>query len=75
MPYKGSGFKTITFKEHVARKYNLTSAKLSFKLVEAAEDRQHLRNLAEKITKVPDTVRIYSIPYMGKERGEERADG
>ena len=72
MPYKNSGFKTITFKEHVARRYNLTSAKLSFKLVQAAEDKQHLRNLAEKITNVPETVRVYSVPYMEKESREER---
>jgi hypothetical protein len=70
MPAKHSGFKTITFKEEVARRYNLTAAKLSYQLVLAAEEKQHLRNLAEKITKWPETVRIYTNPFMEKESGE-----
>ena len=70
MPAKQSGFKTITFKEGVARRYNLTSAKLSFQLVLAAEEKQHLRNLAEKITKWPQTVQVYTNPFIEKESGE-----
>jgi len=69
MPTKHSGFRTITFKENIARRYNLTSAKLSFQLVLAAEEKQHLRNLAEKITKWPETVRVYTNPYIEKESG------
>jgi len=69
MPAKHSGFKTITFKENIARRYNLTSAKLSFQLVLAAEEKHHLRNLAMKITKWPESVRVYTNPFMEKESG------
>ena len=69
MPAKQSGFKTITFKENIARRYNLTAAKLSFQLVLAAEEKDHLRNLAVKITKWPETVRVYTNPYIEKKSG------
>ena len=68
MPAKHSGFKTITFKEEVTRRYNLTAAKLSYQLILAVEEKQHLRNLATKITKWPETVCVYTNPYMEKKR-------
>ena len=69
MPYKNSGFRTITFKEKVAKKYNLTSALLSYKLVKAAEERAQLQKFASKITKYPESVRVYTNPYIEEENG------
>jgi len=65
MPRKG--FTTISFHESVCDKMGLSAKKVSYLLEQRLEESKKLRKIAEKITKVPESVRVYTVPTMERE--------
>ncbi len=59
MPQKGS--KSITFNGKVVDKMKLSSQKVTYEIEKYLEEKESLRRFANKITKAPDTVRVYSL--------------
>jgi len=60
--------KTITLNTTVCKKMNLSSAKVAYNLEKLLQEKEQLHKFALKITKVPETVQVYSNPNMGKKR-------
>lgn len=56
--------KSITINKLVFDKWNLSSQKVTYELEKRLEEKEKLKRFASKITKVPETVRVYSNPNM-----------
>ena len=65
----GKGGKSITINEKVFKKMGLTSQKVTYEIEKRLEEQETLRKFASKITKVPETVRVYG-PFSVKKSGE-----
>ena len=59
--------KTINFNKIVIEKMNLTPSKVSYFIETYFKEKKKLRNFASKITIIPETVQVYSIPNIQKE--------
>lgn len=55
-----SNHKSITLRKIVFDKMGLSSEKVSYLIEERLKEKEALRRFASKITKVPETVRVYS---------------
>ena len=60
------GFKNITLKENFVNESELTTSKMTYLLDAYWEEQEKLKKFALKITKIPETVRVYSNPLMKK---------
>lgn len=58
--------KTITINTTVCKKMKLSGSKVAYELEKHLVEQEKLRRFASKITKVPDTVRVYSTPNFTK---------
>lgn len=64
--------KSITIKKKVAEKMGLSTEKVMYLLEQSLKEKESLRKLAFKITKVPETVRVYSPSIKkNKEKNNE----
>lgn len=61
-------FKSITMSKHVVENLDLTCEKANYQLKKILEEKEKLQRFASQITKVPETVRVYSNPLMEKQR-------
>jgi len=64
--------RSITLKEELIKKLGLNSTNLSAIFYGRMEEKKKLRAFAEKITKTPDTVRVYTPLTEKKEREREK---
>ncbi len=64
MSGKNGKFRTITIKESVCKKLDLTSGKVNYELQKVWEEKQKIEKFASKITRAPKIVRVYTIPYF-----------
>ena len=62
MPKKN--FKSITVSQTTFDRLNLPKMSANYQLALALEESEKLQKFASKITKVPKTVRVYTIPNL-----------
>ncbi|MEE9339556.1 MAG: hypothetical protein V3U87_15895 [Methylococcaceae bacterium] len=62
MPKKN--FKSITVSQTTFNRLNLPKISANYQLALALEEREKLQKFALKITKLPGTVRVYTIPNL-----------
>jgi len=62
MPKKN--FKSITVSQTTFERLNIPEISANYQLQLALEEREKLQKFASKITKLPKTVRVYTIPNL-----------
>jgi len=62
MPKKN--FKSITVSQLTFDRLNIPKMSANDQLKVALEEREKLQKFALKITKLPDTVRVYTVPHL-----------
>ncbi len=62
MPKKN--FKSITVSQTTFERLNIPKISANYQLQLALEEREKLQKFASKITKLPKTVRVYTIPNL-----------
>jgi hypothetical protein len=62
----GKGFKSLTVKDTVYDKLNLDTRTVENSLNKILEEKEILQRFASKIKKYPETVRVYTNPFMEK---------
>lgn len=65
----GKGFKSLTVKDTVYENLNLDTKTVENNLNKILEEKKQLRKFALKIKKYPETVRVYTNPFMEKKNG------
>jgi len=66
MPGNNGKFKSITVNEKIYDKFELSGPKVNYELNRIVEEKQKMRKFASKIKKYPETVRVYTNPFMEK---------
>ncbi len=62
--------KSITINTLIYDKMHLSSSKVRYELEKYTKEKEQLQKFAAKITKVPETVRVYVDPNLVKEEDE-----
>lgn len=66
----GKNYKSLTVNKKVYDRFDLTSEKVSYLLKLSLEEKEKLQKIALKIKKYPETMRVYTVPWMTKKSGE-----
>jgi len=64
----GKGFKSLTVRDTVYENLHLDTKTVENNLNKILDEKKKLRKFASKITKYPETVRVYTNPFMEKKK-------